>query len=223
MKDIVIVGASGFAQEIKWLIDRINAVAPYWNFLGYIDNNAHDCNVIGDDTYLFNYSKELYVAIAIADTDLRARLAEFYSGNRMLRFPNLTDPSVILSESVSTGVGNIICAGCILTVGVELGSFCIINLDCTIGHGAVIENFVTVNPGVNISGNARLEKGVNLGTGSQILQGRCVGMNTVIGAGSVVLRDIPNDCTAVGVPAKIIKDRRNSDAYADHCGSRSKP
>lgn len=208
MKDIVIAGAGGFAQEVKWLIDRINSAAPYWNFLGYIDNNAHDGDVIGDDSYLLNYSRELHVAIAIADTGLRSSLADFYSGNRMLRFPNLTDPSVILSESVSIGVGNIMCAGSILTVGVEIGDFCIVNLDCTIGHGAVIEDFVTVNPGVNISGNVRLERGVNLGTGSQILQGRCVGMNTVIGAGSVVLRDIPNDCTAVGVPAKIIKDRR---------------
>lgn len=208
MKDIVIVGASGFAREIAWLIDRINSVAPYWNFLGYIDNYISDGNVIGDDAYLCNYSKELHVAIAIADTTLRYRLATFFSRNRMLRFPNLIDPDVIMSESVLAGKGNIICAGSILTIGIKIGDFCIINLDCTIGHEAIIEDFVTVNPSVNISGNVKLAKGVSLGTGSQILQGRCVGMNTIIGAGSVVLKDIPNDCTAVGVPAKIVKDRR---------------
>lgn len=208
MKDIVVVGSSGFAQEIKWLIDRINVVTPCWNFLGYIDNNVGSDNVIGNDEYLCNYSKELYVVVAIADTDLRYGLATLYRENKKLKFPNLIDPSVIMSTDILTGEGNIICAGSVLTVGIEIGDFCIINLDCTIGHGAFIEDFVTVNPSVNISGNARLCKGVNMGTGSQILQGRCVGRNTVIGAGSVVLKDIPNDCTAVGVPAKIIKDRR---------------
>lgn len=208
MKDIVVVGSSGFAQEIKWLIDRINVVTPCWNFLGYIDNNVGSDNVIGNDEYLCNYSKELYVVVAIADTDLRYGLATLYRENKKLKFPNLIDPSVIMSTDILTGEGNIICAGSVLTVGIEIGDFCIINLDCTIGHGAIIEDFVTVNPSVNISGNARLYKGVNMGTGSQILQGRSVGRNTVIGAGSVVLKDIPNDCTAVGVPAKIIKDRR---------------
>lgn len=218
MKDIVIVGASGFAQEIKWLIDRINSVEPCWNFLGYIDNHANDSSVIGNDAYLFDYPKELHVVIAIADTALRCKLAAFFSGNRMLRFPNLIDPSVITSESISIGEGNLICAGSILTVGIEIGDFCIINLDCTIGHGAVIQDFVTVNPGVNISGNARLARGANIGTGSQILQGRCIGRNTIIGAGSVVLRDMPDDCTAVGVPARIIKDRReDGNADTDHC------
>ncbi|WP_276947873.1 NeuD/PglB/VioB family sugar acetyltransferase [Acetatifactor muris] len=207
-KDIVIVGASGFAQEIKWLIDRINSATPCWNFLGYINNCASDGNVIGNDDYLCNYSKELYVVVAIADTALRCRLAALFHKNGLLKFPNLIDPSVIMSEAILTGEGNIICAGSVLTVGIEIGNFCIINLDCTVGHGAVVEDFVTVNPSVNISGNARLSKGVSIGTGSQILQGRCVGENTVIGAGSVVLRDIPNDCTAVGVPAKVIKDRR---------------
>lgn len=207
-KDIAIVGASGFAQEIKWLIDRINSETSCWNFLGYIDNYVSDGNVIGNDDYLCNYSRELYVVVAIADTALRCRLAALYRKNKLLKFPNLIGPSVIMPESVLIGEGNIICAGSILTIGIEIGDFCIINLDCTIGHGVVMEDFVTVNPGVNISGNVRLSKGVNLGTGSQILQSRCVGENTVIGAGSVVLADIPNDCTAVGVPAKIIKDRR---------------
>ena len=208
MKDIVIVGASGFAKEIEWLIKRINSVTPCWNFLGYINNGAGDSNIIGDDEYLCNYSNELYVVVAIADTALRHRLAGLFSGNERLKFPNLIDPSVIMSESVLTGRGNIICAGSVLTVGIEIGDFCIINLDCTIGHGVVMEDFVTVNPSVNISGNVQLAQGVSVGTGSQILPGRFVGMNTVIGAGSVVIKDIPNDCTAVGVPAKIIKDRR---------------
>ena len=85
MRDIVIVGSSGFAQEIKWLIDRINFIASCWNFLGYINNCTDSGNVIGNDEYLCNYAKELYVAVAIADPALRHRLVTLYRGNKMLK------------------------------------------------------------------------------------------------------------------------------------------
>lgn len=208
MKNIVIVGASGFAREIKWMIDRINAVEAQWNFLGYIDNYADTCSVIGNDEYLLQFPKELSVAIAIADTKQRKRLAEIYRQNSLLEFPNLIDPGAIVGESVSAGKGNLVCAGSVLTVGINVGDFCIINLNCTVGHECTLESFVTVNPGANISGNVRLSQGVSVGTGSQIIQGRVIGANTVIGAGAVIIKDIPNDCTVAGVPAKIIKDRR---------------
>ena len=208
MKNIVIVGASGFAREIKWIVDRMNAVELCWNFLGYIDSHISGNTVIGDDEYLLQYSQELSVAIAIADTKQRQRLAKMYQRNPMLEFPNLIDPAVLMSESVSMGKGNFICAGSVLTVDIDIGDFCIINLNCTVGHECVFEDFVTVSPGANISGNVHLSEGVNVGTGCQIIQGRCVGINTVVGAGAVITRAMPGDCTVAGVPAKIIKDRR---------------
>ena len=48
-----------------------------------------------------------------------------------------------------------------------------------------------------------------MGTGSKIIQGLSVGMNTFVGAGAVVVRNLPPDCTAVGVPAKPIKINRS--------------
>lgn len=43
----------------------------------------------------------------------------------------------------------------------------------------------------------------DLGTGAKVIQGLSIGPNTVIGAGAAVIRDIPADCLAVGVPAKV--------------------
>ena len=94
-----------------------------------------------------------------------------------------------------------------MTTNIELGCHVIVNLACTIGHDSILEDFVTIAPGVNISGNVTIGTGTDLGTGSKIIQGISVGSWTVVGAGAVVNRELPANVTAVGVPAKIIKER----------------
>lgn len=204
MKDLIIVGHSGFSREIGWLIKRINEKNHRWNLCGFVDTVPGE-NVVGDDEYLLNRNFETDVVIAIGDTRLRALLYDKFKNNKYLSFPSVIDPSVQMSDSVKFGYGNIICAGSILTVDISLGDFNIINLDCTIGHEARIRDFVTLNPSVNVSGMATIQSYVNIGTGTQVLQGRTIGDNTVIGAGAVVNKDIPSNCTAVGIPAKVIK------------------
>lgn len=205
MKNIVIVGNGGFAKEVEFLISRINKDEPTWDFLGYIDNNTTGSHIVGDDQYLLNVKEELNVVIAIGNSHVRSRLYSLYRENEYLKFPNVIDPSVIISSKVEMGQGNIICAGTIITVDVTIGHFNIINLDCTIGHDVIIESYVTINPSVNVSGNVHVREETNIGTGSQIIQGKTVGARVVLGAGAVVTSDIEDDCVAVGVPAKIIK------------------
>ncbi|HED23611.1 MAG TPA: transferase, partial [Firmicutes bacterium] len=59
---------------------------------------------------------------------------------------------------------------------------------------------------VNISGNVKVGEGVMIGTGATVLQGVQVGPWCRIGAGAVVTKDLPANCTAVGVPAEIVKN-----------------
>jgi acetyltransferase-like isoleucine patch superfamily enzyme len=103
------------------------------------------------------------------------------------------------------GEGNIICAGNILTCNIVIGNYVTINLTCTIAHDDIIEDFVTILPGCNISGNVHLKRKVDVGTKTAIIPGVVVGENTIIGAGSTVINDLPANCTAVGTPAKPIK------------------
>ena len=110
-----------------------------------------------------------------------------------------------MSDSVKIGAGSIVCAHTIITVDVNIGDHVVINLDCTIGHDAVLQNFVTLYPSVNVSGMANIGLCCELGTGMQIIQGKTIGDYSIIGAGAVVVKDIPSKCTAVGSPAKPIK------------------
>ena len=210
MKDLVIVGDGGFAREVEWLVERINQKEYTWNFLGFIDKDTSTNKVIGDDEFLLNYRSEIYVAIAIGTSGIREKIFKSYKSNPNIKHANLIDPSVIFSDRLQFGEGNIICAGTILTVDITIGNCNIINLDCTVGHDAIIDDYVTVNPSVNISGNTHIYSGCNIGTGTQIIQGLRIGKNSIVGAGAVVSKEIPANCTAVGIPAKVIKIREDS-------------
>lgn len=208
MKDLIIIGASGFGREVAWLVERINKIKPTWNLLGFVDDNE---SIIG--TRINGYKvlcstkeadafKNAYFVCAVGSSKVRKQIIEKLGSQN---FATLIDPSVEMSSLVEIGEGTIICAQTILTVNVKIGNHVIINLDCTIGHDAILDNFVTLYPSVNVSGMTHYGECVELGTGSQIIQGKTIGKGTIVGAGSVVVKDLPEECTAVGAPCKPIK------------------
>lgn len=88
---------------------------------------------------------------------------------------------------------------------VEIEDFVILNLGCTVGHDSVIKKYSAFMPSVNISGEVTIGEGVYIGTGVKIINQLEIGEYTIVGAGAVVSKTLPAKCTAVGVPAKVIK------------------
>ena len=208
MKNLIIIGASGFGREVAWLVERINKSNPTWNLLGFVDDNSsivgsiiNGYEVLGTTEDIKNYLNCSFVC-AIGASKVRKSII-----NRLgdINYATIIDPSVEMSDIVEIGEGSIECAKSIITTNIKIGKHNIINLCCTIGHDAVLEDFVTLYPSVNVSGNTYYGECVELGTGSQIIQGKTIGKGTIVGAGSVVVKDLPEECTAVGAPAKPIK------------------
>jgi acetyltransferase-like isoleucine patch superfamily enzyme len=106
------------------------------------------------------------------------------------------------------GAGCIICAGSIFTTDIVVGSFVTFNLMCAITHDDVIGDFATLAPACNLSGNVHVGEGTDLGTKVSAIPGVRIGRWSIVGAGAVVTRDLPDNVTAVGVPAKVIKEHR---------------
>lgn len=212
MKNLIIIGASGFGREVAWLVERINQKNPTWNLLGFIDDNddiqgniINGYKVLDKTESIANYG-DTYFVCAVGASKTREKIIDKIKAIKSdIKFATLIDPSVELSELVKIGEGSIICAHTILTVNIEIGSHVIINLDCTIGHDAVLKDYVTLYPSVNVSGATVIGHCSELGTGMQIIQGKTVGDYSIVGAGAVVVKDIPDNCTAVGSPAKPIK------------------
>lgn len=210
MDKIVIIGAGGFGREVHWLIEELNKNQNRWDFLGYIDDNIpvgtiiNGYPIIGSVEWLND--KQLNVVCAIADPTTKKNVIAKLSFSKNL-FPTLIHPNVTLSKFVEIGEGSIICLGSILTVNIKIGKFVIINVNSTIGHDSVIQDYSTVLPSASISGNVLVNERVSIGTGARILQGLSIGTNSVIGAGAVVTKNVPNNVVSIGIPAKTIKTR----------------
>ncbi len=210
MRDLVIIGAGGFAREVAFLVADINRVQPEWNLLGYVDREANKVGVqlgaysiIDTEDYFEKSQKDVYAVIGIGAPDIISSVAERLKRFPHVKFPNLIHPSVIRdTERVSFGEGNIVCAGNIFTTDINVGSFNILNLSCTFGHDATIGDCNVINPGVNVSGGVVIEERCLLGTGATILQNRRISAGAIVGAGAVVAKDVEAGVTVVGIPAK---------------------
>lgn len=210
MKKIAIIGAGGFGRETKMLIDQINVTKPQFEIVGFYDDKQYE-HLINGKQYLGNISdaasinEPMSFVIAIGDPNTRNTIVDQLQ-KPMFDFPNLIHPNVVIgTDVVNLGRGNIICAGSIITVNIDIKDFVILNLCCTVGHDTVIESYSSFMPAVNISGEVHIQEKVYVGTGAKVINLLTIGENTIVGAGAVVAKSLPANCTAVGVPAKPIK------------------
>ncbi|MBD8084624.1 acetyltransferase [Chryseobacterium caseinilyticum] len=212
MKNIAIFGAGGFGREVKTIIDEINKITPQtYNFVGYFDDGfekgalVNNHPILGGINDIRNLREKTAIVICVADPEIKEKIVSKID-NPVVDFPTIVHPKASVSNDfVTIGKGSVICEGTIITCNINIKDFVILNLMCTVGHDTTIENYCSFMPSVNISGEVLIEKGVYAGTGAKIINLLTIGENTIIGAGAVVSKSLPKNCTAVGIPAKPIK------------------
>lgn len=212
MKDIAIFGIGGFGREVLALIKDINKVEPTWNIVGFFDDGYEKGIVVngypnlGKGEDLNKWDKPISVAVAIGSPVIKKSVLDNIH-NPLVDYPTLIHPSVWIGdkEFVEIGKGGIFCSGVMITTNVQIKDFVILNLQCTVGHDTVINDYAAFMPTVNISGEVMIGEGVYVGTGAKIINQLEIGEYTIVGAGAVVAKTLPAHCTAVGVPARVIK------------------
>lgn len=209
---MIIVGAKGFAREVLEIfhqLDQLQNIGFYDDINTDIGNTLYDRFAILKSELgvrEFFSQKDNKFTLGIGNTHVRYKL--------YLKFISLGGffCSTISPFAHIGHFGNEIGEGCnimtntVITNDIKIGKGGLINLSCTVGHGSIIEDFVELCPGVNISGNCTIQKFTFIGTNATVLPGIKIGENVTIGANSVVTKNIPNNCLAVGIPAKVIKN-----------------
>lgn len=143
--------------------------------------------------------------VAIGDNQLRKSCLEHA---RALGFTliNALSPHAFVSARASIGTGVAILPGAVVNAGTTIGDGSIINTNASIDHDCVIGEFVHVAPACALAGHVVIGPQAMLGIGTRVIPGISIGSGTVVGAGAVVIKDLPHRCLAIGTPA-VVKRR----------------
>ena len=208
---MIIFGAKGFSKEVLEILHKNN----YENRIAFFDNLSPFANhkifnrfpILSTDFEVkkfFSLNGNNFT-IGIGDPKNRQKAFNYMSGLGGILSSTISTKSDIGSFNTIIENGCNICTGVVITNNVSIGEASLINLNVTIGHDCVIGKFVELSPGVNVSGNCNIENFVSIGSNATILPNLSIGENSIIGAGSIVTKDIPKNVVAYGAPAKIVK------------------
>ena len=207
---VMILGAGGHAQVVADILLRAHEAGANCQPVGCLDDNSvltasaiMGLPVLGTIVQLGEFDHDA-VIVAIGDNCIRARVFGSVRA-RGERIIHAIHPTAVLAPDVRLGKGVMICAGVIVNPGTTIGDSVILNTGCTVDHHNQIDSHAHVAPGAHLGGNVHVGEGALVGIGTAVIPGCTIGDWAVVGAGSVVTRDIPPYSTAVGVRARVIR------------------
>lgn len=207
MRKVVIVGAGGHAKVIA---DILRENGEY-EIAGLVDCNPDKSfwgiPVLGNDDDLARIYREKaikYAFVALGNGKLRERVTKrvLEVGFQVI---NVISKAAVVSRSACLGTGIVIMPGAVINADVKIGDGCIINTNASIDHEGILGEYTHIAPGCAVSGKVRIGKHCLLGTGSRVIDQIDIGDDTIVGAGAAVVKNLRGNCTAVGVPARVIK------------------
>ena len=207
--EIVVIGASGHAKVCIELLQAMGKQVAYC--VGGKDSPEHCVGVPvlkGDENLKHLYGEGYsWLFVAIGSNRLRERLA-ILAIKQGYQLVNAISPQAIISSTARLGTGVAVMAGAVVNAGSTIGDLSIINTGAIVDHDCRIGKAVHIAPQCGLAGNVTVGNLSFLGIGCKVIPKIEIGENVTIGAGGVVVAPIESGATAVGVPVRIIKHKK---------------
>lgn len=202
---LLIIGAGGHGRVVADIAVKMNG----WREIAFLDDEINKkswigMKVIGLSRDMDQFLGDSEIFVAIGDNQVREKMLNSLEQKGAM-IPVLIHPNSCIGRNVVIGKGTVIMPGAIINCCSSIGKGCIINTGTTVDHDNVIENYVHLSPGVHTAGDVRIGQGSWIGIGAVILNKINIVNRCIVGAGSVVIKDIKEAGTYVGIPARKLR------------------
>jgi len=219
MKNLVLIGGG---NQAHYTIDIIEREGKY-NIVGIIDSvhkigsERFGYKIIGRQENLIKLITEYSIDVGVIS--IGDNWSRYYVYNKIIEqipnfiFANAIHPSVIIGNNVKLGVGIIAMAGCIFNPKSEIGNFTFFATGAQVEHDNIIHDFSSISAGSITGGFVTIGKFSAITLGVTVLDRIEIGENTVVGAGSLVIKSLPDNVLAYGNPAKVVRSRNQGEKF----------
>lgn len=223
---LAIYGAHGLAREVYIIARKINGVYHKWNEYCFIDDVNEITEVNGVKVFKFEElikekgKNDVEVVIAVGEPGIRDALYHKVKESG-LHLVTLIHPGVYIDETTTIGEGVVVAEGVTITSNVEIGDNSYIQPHAVIGHDIRIGRHTLIGSNCQIGGGDRIGDRVFMGFLSGTTDHITIGSDSIISAGAIVFRELPEGVIAVGNPARIVKKNEEKTVFKKETGENS--
>jgi sugar O-acyltransferase (sialic acid O-acetyltransferase NeuD family) len=203
---LLIIGTGGQGKVV------LDCAEKYYKKISFLTNDP-DTKSIGNypiffeqnitQEYILKNFDEIIVAIGNNNARLTLSLKYILLGKKLA---TIIHPSAAVSKYAIIEEGTVVFANAVVNPFAKIGKACIINTGSIIEHDCILEAGVHISPNAVMGGAVNIGKRTWVCVGSSIANTIKIGEDVIVGAGSVVLKDVPNNVLVAGIPAIIKKD-----------------
>ena len=210
----IIIGAGTYGEVYLAYLQEANV-----EVVGFVDDNPilqgktiDGLPILGNTSELEKIKRQYNIEAAycpIGNNELRVKLLS-EAKEIGYKTPNYIHPSVILSPNIKMGEGVYILLGSQIMPYVQIEDYVMISMNVNVAHHSILRKGTFLSTGVNYGASIEAKEYAYVGIGATIMTGlHVLGSRCLIGAGAVVIKDVPDNAIMAGVPAKLIKMKDN--------------
>ena len=195
-------GASGHAKVVLDILFSNDTVV-----VAVIDDNPKVeklSNIPVIQTNNFEFSDKQEFIISIGDNAIRKEIVT----TNLFKYYKATHSVASVSNYAFIEEGTVVMPQAVINSNTKIGKHCIVNSGSIVEHDCVLADYVHISPNASLAGNVSVGEGTQVGIGASVIQGIKIGKWVTIGAGAVIINDVPDYAVVVGNPGAIIKFKK---------------